>query len=98
MCFSIVVCFFVGSGGRKTYFVAGEKIFCGASSFLAPFCICDPLQNSLYLYDKPRGAAPRRWPASSPLCCFFVERERERELRVDDPSQAVDKNVYRITS
>jgi hypothetical protein len=35
--------------------------------------------SSLYLYDKPRGAALRGWPASSPLCCFFCgEKERER--------------------
>ncbi len=83
MCFSLVV--FLGSGGRKKYFVAGAHfllLFASVMRHRRTFDRdgwTDRQTRNLYTHDKPRGAAPRGWPASSPLCCFFVERERERE-------------------
>ncbi len=54
-----------------------------------------PVTKNYVMLDKPRGAAPRGWPASSPLCCFFVARRRERESSGSmDPSQAVSEKMY----
>ncbi len=41
-----LLCSLLGAEGEKNILWREKKLFCGASSFLAPFCICDLSQKN----------------------------------------------------